>query len=270
MKRALLAGGLLGGYMYKNRLFSTQRRMFARYWEESNINTIAHIQAARLKGEELPLVMVALGDSAAQGLGASSPLGGYVPRTAAAVADMSGREVALINLSLSGAVIGSVLSTQIPALIGLGGAGVQPDIVTVDIGGNDVGYGQGLKEIATVANIMCTQLPAGSFIANVPSFGPTKHGKRARAISAILHEAAAGHTMIDLERFTSDMDLATYMFRYHALDFFHPNDRAYSAWAQLWSNAIAEKHGYPTVSIGDVGPYQPYMLMKPETGQDTE
>lgn len=259
---AVLVGG---GAWAKNKIMSTQRRTFARYWEQSNIATMGALSRS---GPE-PLVMVALGDSCAQGLGASAPQRGYVPRTAAAVATMSGRPVALINLSVSGAVISSVIASQIPALYGLGGAGVRPDIVTLDIGSNDVAGTMDISEIATLANLMFSKLPAGVFAANIPSFGPGSMSDRSRAVSAIIAEAAAGHHIIDLETYTSSMNVATYMLRYHGPDMFHPNARAYQAWAQLWSDSIAAELGYPTVDVTEVGPYVP-LYDRPEpakTGQ---
>src|SRR5659263_475460 len=66
---------------------------------------------------------VALGDSAAQGVGASSPARGYVPIVADGVAEATGLEVALYNLSVSGAKATDLLEDQLPRLDGRGTGG---------------------------------------------------------------------------------------------------------------------------------------------------
>ena len=75
---------------------------FRRQWEEHLLATVEALNDVADRGEELPLIYVALGDSAAQGLGSSNFEEGYVPRIASALQQTSGRDVALLNISLSG------------------------------------------------------------------------------------------------------------------------------------------------------------------------
>lgn len=261
MYRRLLAGASLAvGVAYaRGRVVKAQVSAYARYWEESNVAVISRLLHAKDKGEELPLVMVALGDSCAQGIGAASPDLGYVPRVAAAVADMTGREVALINLSISGAVFPTVASHQIPGLAGIISNGITPDIVTMDVGSNDVRSPASLESIGSYATSMAASLPPGSFVATVPTFGPGSFGKRAEDISVIIRNAFAEHNVVELEAMTKEIAFFRNYLALHSPDFFHPNEDYYEMWAQVWADAIASTLNAPTLDVGDAGPYMPWI-----------
>ncbi|WP_147599247.1 SGNH/GDSL hydrolase family protein [Flaviflexus massiliensis] len=258
------AGAVIAGSQVmarRARRVSNQRKPFARYWEQSNLAIISKIHRNRQAGIADPLIYVALGDSAAQGLGAEHVFDGYVPRVAAALKDMTGREVALINLSVSGAVMPSVLTHQIMSLKGLESqADIVPDVVTLDVGGNDVGYGIDRHLLAEYVSALTASLPPGTFISDVPSFGPGPFGARAKELSSMIHSYVDrdGHHLVELEKFTSSLPLASYLFRYHSTDLFHPNTHAYQHWAQLWAERIAPTLNAPTVEIADVAAYQPW------------
>lgn len=88
---------------------------YATYWEQP-------------RGEAGGLLYVALGDSAAQGIGASRPERGYVGLIAQRLRDSTGKSVQVVNLSRAGARIGDVLDRQLPAVAALGRT---PDLLTV-------------------------------------------------------------------------------------------------------------------------------------------
>lgn len=261
---ALGAGAAFAGsqvMVRRARRVANQRRPYARFWESSNLAVIDKLGRTREADLPDPLIYVAVGDSAAQGLGASHVSDGYVPRLAASLKAMTGREVALINLSVSGAVIPSVLTHQLMALRGLERQeAIVPDIVSCDVGGNDVGYRMEPEVMVEFVQSLTRTLPEGTYIADVPSFGPTPHGRRAREISEMIRVYADrdGHHHVPLEDFTSELALTTYLFGYHAADLFHPNSRAYQQWAQLWVDRIAPELDAPTVDVGDIAPYQPW------------
>ena len=248
-------------FVRRARRVANQRRPYARFWEYSNLAVIDKIARNREAGIPDPLIYAAVGDSAAQGLGAADVIDGYVPRLAASLKSMTGRDVALINLSVSGAVIPSVLTHQLMALRGLEQQeDIGPDIVTCEVGGNDVGYRMEPQVMAEFVETLTMGLPDGTYIADVPSFGPTPHGRRARELSEMIRSFAErdGHFHVPLEDFTTGLPLASYMFSYHATDFFHPNTHADQHWAQLWVDTIAPEIDAPTVDVGDVAPYQPW------------
>ncbi|TDD50198.1 SGNH/GDSL hydrolase family protein [Kribbella antibiotica] len=99
-----------------------QARNYADYWTQQN-------QSALAAGGPL---WVVLGDSTAQGLGASSPLHGYVGQVLNALR-RTGTPWRVLNLSRSGAQTRHVLDDQLPLLEGL-----QPALVTCGIGSNDI------------------------------------------------------------------------------------------------------------------------------------
>jgi len=103
-------------------LVDVQARTYAEYWTQQNSLTLAG---------DGPLWVV-LGDSTAQGLGASSPLHGYVGQVLNALR-RKGMPWRVLNLSRSGAQTQHVLDDQLPLL-----AGLTPALVTCGIGNNDI------------------------------------------------------------------------------------------------------------------------------------
>ena len=102
---------------------STYRRgRIADFWTRQNENALA---------ADGPLWVV-LGDSTAQGLGASSPLHGYVGQVLNALR-RTGSPWRVLNLSRSGAQTRHVLEDQLPLVDGL-----TPALVTCGIGSNDI------------------------------------------------------------------------------------------------------------------------------------
>ncbi|NEA34786.1 SGNH/GDSL hydrolase family protein [Streptomyces sp. SID13031] len=102
-----------------------QARTFAEYWNRQN--------ETALDGDG-PLWVV-LGDSTAQGLGATSPMHGYVGQVLNTLNSQSARPWRVLNLSRAGAQAAHVLDDQLDALDQLG---VEPDLVTSGIGSNDI------------------------------------------------------------------------------------------------------------------------------------
>ncbi|MDP9832528.1 SGNH/GDSL hydrolase family protein [Trueperella abortisuis] len=251
----LAALGVTAG-MVRRRGVARQNSPFRRYWERHLQAQLADLAGRVAAGEEMPLIYVALGDSAAQGLGATRVQEGYVPRLAVALEAMSGREVALVNLSLSGGTIQSVLGTQLPQLRGLRVAGepLRPDVVTLDIGGNDVLQPWLSKEDfdAYVERAGC-ELPEGTFVMNIPSFAVmAKADARAEAFSGSIERLAGTHHMVDIRSLSQSLPLPTYMFSYHAIDLFHPNTPWYAVWAQSFADAVADARGWRRTDVASL------------------
>lgn len=190
----------------------------ARYW-------------ATPRGESGGLLYVALGDSAAQGIGASRPERGYVGLVADELRRSSGRPVQIINLSRSGAKVRDVVAEQLPAL-----AGLSPDLVTVGVGGNDVS-GYEPASFARDAKALMTGLPDGTVVADAPYFMHGRWRRDAGAVTDALTEQARlrGLTVAPLQQTTRAAGWQA-MFTDYAADWFHPNDRGYQRWFQaFWS-----------------------------------
>lgn len=231
--QVLAAGAVLGAGSLARELRRLDRQVkaYRRFWEQHNLATLRRLKEDSRPGED-PLVVVAMGDSATQGIGARSWDLGYVPLLAKAIGDAQTRPVEILNLSASGATIESVLATQHPGLLGLG---LKPDVTVVNIGGNDV-WAKHLDEqkFRAYAKELSESLPPGALMGNIPSFSFLPQDERAGELSAILDEEAgrAGHSNVDLRALSQQVSAWEYMVRYHAADLFHPNGRAYAAWAK--------------------------------------
>lgn len=183
------------------------------------------------RGEAGGLLYVALGDSAAQGIGASHPDRGYVGLLADRLRAATGSPVQVVNLSRSGATLQDVVDQQIPRLLQL-----SPDLVTVAVGGNDM-FHPAPERFDAAATELVTQLPAGTLLADVPYF---MHGRWERAADRAarvltLHAQQVGLTVVPLHATLRDLGWKA-MATHFAADWFHPNDRGHRVWADaFWS-----------------------------------
>lgn len=176
------------------------------------------------------LLYVAVGDSAAQGVGASRPGRSYVGLIANHLRDRAGQSVRVINLSISGARVREALEFQLPALLRL-----KPDILTVAIGANDIALFNRRRFESEIEELY-SQLPAGAIVGNVPSFYLGTSEVNAQIANAIIRTSAEkyGFEVADVYAQTRRQGAARYAFNQVAADFFHPNDRGYRVWASAF------------------------------------
>ncbi|HEV7957546.1 MAG TPA: SGNH/GDSL hydrolase family protein [Marisediminicola sp.] len=187
------------------------------YWREQH----------KKRGE---LLYVALGDSTAQGIGASRPGHSYVGVLARAIRRHTKRSVRVVNLSQSGARVREAVETLVPAF-----AKYRPDLVTVSIGANDIvdfeaeRFERGLREL-------CAALPPAAIIADLPSFYYGQNQRRVKVANEIVRRVADeyGLAVAPLHRVTHRRTAARTALRDVASDFFHPNDRGYLVWASAF------------------------------------
>ncbi len=216
----LLAGSLVA--VWTGRVLRLHRSVarYAEHW-------------SRPRGDAGGLLYAALGDSAAQGIGASRPDRGYVCLLAGRLAGTTGRPVEVVNLSRSGARLQDVVDTQLPALAALGRS---PDVVTAAIGGNDIAaYDR--TAFAALAERLAAGLLAGAYVADAPYF-MHGHWERSSLDAAELLTAAAdrhGLRAVALHEAQRARGWGA-MLTDFAADGFHPNDRGHRVWADaFWS-----------------------------------
>lgn len=180
------------------------------------------------------LTYVALGDSAAVGVGVDDPHQGYVGLLAARLAETTARTVRTVNLAISGATATTLLREQIPQL----SYAPRPDFVTCVIGGNDVAW-EWWRRSHTFADPMgdvASRLPAGSVLGTVPSFGHWPYEGWVRRANDVIQRQAHrhGHAVADLYAPTRGLWPWRYS-RVLADDFFHPNAAGHTLWADaIW------------------------------------
>lgn len=183
-------------------------------------------------------IYIALGDSAAQGIGASSAENGYVGLITRHLETQTDKEIHVINLSVSGAKISDVLRDQLPKLSEL----PAPDLVTIEIGANDVltydkeTFEQEFEELVST-------LPKESLTANIPSFARGRLYARAETateaskIATRLIQQRSDLRFVDIHSATNALGFLDF-----GADFFHPSDRGYQNWAKAFVSELQLKN----------------------------
>ena len=187
-----------------------------------------------------PLVYVALGDSTGSGVGARN--GGYVARLFNRLVERRpGSE--LTNLCVSGATTDDLVRNQLQR-----GVALNPDLVTVGIGINDIGHGLTIDQFArnyeeilstlrqkTHAQIVVTNIPDISSAPRIP--GPMRREYQQQIIrfNARLEEIAKRHGVAIFDMYAISKDELPQHPEYFSSDGFHPSDKGYELWAtEMW------------------------------------
>jgi acyl-CoA thioesterase-1 len=179
------------------------------------------------------VLYVALGDSAALGLGASQPQRGYVGIIASEIARVTGRRVRVRNLAIDGATLAVVLADELHRI-----PKTEALICTLAVGANDL-WSFAPERFRDEFERICAALPAGTIVADLPSFSPLPVGRRVDAANRIVHEVVAAHGLIlaPLNATTRAGGPAKAL-RNAAGDLFHPNDRGHRVWAEAFLPAV--------------------------------
>lgn len=210
------------------RLFLIKRSIvtFKNYWTAE----------AQKPAEQNARLYVALGDSAAQGIGATKPEKGYVGLIANALTKASGEPVHVVNLSVSGAKMDDLLKDQLPVLQTMNlPAG---SVITVEIGANDMVTYQPEKFRSSMEKLM-SQLPANTVISDIPYFGGSwARSREPNVVDAnkIMYELADkyGFKLAPLHKIIQ----ANSQFYTFGADFFHPSNRGYRNWYKAFAGEL--------------------------------
>src|SRR5215213_580602 len=197
-----------------------------------------------------PIVYVALGDSTGAGVGARE--GGYVVRLFKRIAERR-PESKLSNLCVSGATTADVVRGQLERAVAL-----NPDLVTVGIGVNDIGHGLTLDQFSknyeeilstlkekTHAQIIVSNLPDVSSAPRIPSVMRSEYQRQIDQFCRRLEEIANRHGVTVFDVYTVTKDELPAHPEYFSADGFHPSDLGYELWAtQMWPT-VARVIGAP-------------------------
>jgi acyl-CoA thioesterase I len=187
-----------------------------------------------------PIVYVALGDSTGSGVGARN--GGYVVRLFNRLVERR-QGSKLTNLCVSGATTDDLVRSQLER-----GIAMNPDLVTVGIGINDIGHGLTIAQFAknydeilsrlrqkTRAQIVVTNIPDISSAPRIP--GPMRSGYQQQIIrfNARLEEIAKRHGVTVFDMYAISKNELPSHPEYFSSDGFHPSDKGYELWAtEMW------------------------------------
>jgi acyl-CoA thioesterase-1 len=179
------------------------------------------------------VLYVALGDSAAQGIGASRPAHSYVGFIARQLRSHTSRRLGVANLGISGATLRIAIDKELPLL-----AAIEPDILTVCIGANDMASFDAGRFDREIRELFAA-LPSHAIVADLPSFYFLPAERKVREANRLLRRAAADHglAVVPLHALTDRQGLWGVTTQF-AGDLFHPNDRGYRVWAEAFQPAV--------------------------------
>lgn len=197
-----------------------------------------------------PIVYVALGDSTGAGVGARD--GGYVARLFNRLVERR-PESRLSNLCVSGATTADLVRDQLER-----GVALNPDLVTVGIGINDIGHGLTLEQFSenyeailstlrekTHAMIVVTNLPDISSAPRIPNSLRSEYQRQIEEFGKRLEEIADRHGVTIFDIYTITKQELPLHPEYFSADGFHPSDDGYELWAtQMWPT-LAQAAGVP-------------------------
>lgn len=184
------------------------------------------------------LLYVVIGDSAAQGIGASKPHRGYVQIVADRFAAETGRTVRIVNLSVAGARLREALAIQMPKLAALD---LEPDLLSVSIGANDINTFDKERFTREIEEVYA-QLPSTAIVADLPCFHIPQRERLVAVANRIVRSTAARHglTVAPLYAVTKRQGIVRAVYQ-AAGDLFHPNDRGYVVWASAFLPAVSRR-----------------------------
>ncbi len=179
------------------------------------------------------LTYLAIGDSAAQGVGATTPARGYVGLLARRIRHRSRMSVRVVNLSVSGSTTWGAKNDQLPKL-----RNHTPDICTVSIGANDIADFHPDKFERNIRAIY-SAVPSHAIVAELPCMFVPDRERKVAVANEIVHRVAdeLGLTVAPLHVITKRVGLRRTFFNSYG-DLFHPNDRGYEIWASAFEPAV--------------------------------
>ena len=194
------------------------------------------------------IVYVALGDSTGAGVGARD--GGYVARLFKRIAERRPGST-LSNLCVSGSTTADLVRDQLER-----GVALNPDLVTVGIGINDIGHGLTLEEFSrnyeqilstlkqkTTARIVVTNIPDISTAPRIPSVMRSEYQRQIMEFCRRLEEIAKRHEVTVFDVYTITKDELPSHPEYFSGDGFHPSDEGYELWATTMWPTVAREMG---------------------------
>jgi acyl-CoA thioesterase-1 len=222
--RALLLAGVIG-------FVAVQAR---RLWVATTMETDHAAYWRRRRRSPGDVLLVALGDSLAQGMGAMHPERSWTGRLADAIEERDRVRVRVVNLGVTGATVADVLAEQLPAVPdGWDG----PDaLVALAIGTNDAAQDTPEDDFRRDLTAVCAALPAGALVADVPDLQRGVVQRRGARLAAIAREVVAARP--DLRPVA--LEAATHHIRVWEAgpDLAHPNGRGYRRYGAAFAAAL--------------------------------
>lgn len=194
-----------------------------------------------LKDTTKPFTYVALGDSTAEGMGASKPERSYANIVYASLKERY-RSTKYYNFARSGAILADVVDKQLPKAIE-----ASPDLITISVGANDIirrtksdEYEKLLRKLLqtlqrqTDATVVISTVPDLSLTPSVPKLLRTYSRYMANKLNEIILRTAEDTNTVVVDIFNDSRALLRIFPEAIASDGWHPSDFGYA----LWANSI--------------------------------
>lgn len=185
-----------------------------------------------------PFLYVALGDSTAEGMGASSHDRAYTSIIYSSLKERY-RKAKYHNFAKSGAILKDVINHQLPKALA-----INPSLITISIGANDIirrtkpeEFEEDLYELLktlqqeTDATIVISTIPDLSLTPAVPKLLKTYSRYKAGKLNSIIHRVGKDTNSVTVDMFEDSRAVLRAFPDAIATDGFHPSDFGYALWA---------------------------------------
>ncbi|MEK7605558.1 MAG: SGNH/GDSL hydrolase family protein [Patescibacteria group bacterium] len=185
-----------------------------------------------------PFMYVALGDSTAEGMGASSHDKAYTSIIHSSLKERY-RKAKYHNFAKSGAILNDVIHHQLPRALA-----INPSLITISVGANDIirrtkpeEFEENLYELLktlqqkTDATIVISTIPDLSLTPAVPKLLKTYSRYKAGKLNTIINRVGKDTNTITVDMFEDSRAVLRAFPDAIASDGFHPSDFGYALWA---------------------------------------
>lgn len=185
--------------------------------------------------QEAELVHVVIGDAAASGIGATTPVNAFPTRISRHIELRTGVRVRTVNLARPGARIEDALRDQLPRLQRL-----SPDFVTIAIGSSDIRdfdperFERQFKQLVGA-------MPNGAMVADIPSFLLPPGEQRVKEANRILRAATRRVELPLVSLYDATKRQRARVMFTTADDYFHPNDRGHQLYYSAFVPALEQR-----------------------------
>jgi lysophospholipase L1-like esterase len=239
-RAALLAVGALATTLAAE-VFAAKRRRFL------PAEPVLEISGVLGPDDGEPLVLAVLGDSSVAGVGAEGPEDTLTYGVAKALTDRY--RVTLHALGVSGSKLSNVVGEQLPQL-----ADVDPDLVLVCVGTNDITHGTATREIRRQLRLLADGLAtvAPRAVVVVSGLPPADTslafrrplrdllGLRAWALTRLYRAELAHHGMVVFDIAAETRAAFRGRKEMFSADLFHPSSAGYAFLGTIYGRAVRE------------------------------
>lgn len=191
-----------------------------------------------LRYKTKPFIYVALGDSTAEGMGATRHSRAYTSIVFSSLKSRY-RTAKYHNIARSGAVLTDVVSTQLPKALE-----IKPSLITISIGANDIIRRTSISEFEsnlflllktlqqkTDATIVISTIPDLSLTPAVPKLLKKYSQYKAGKLNNVILQVGKATNTITVDLFEDSRSVLEAFPEAIASDGFHPSDFGYAIWA---------------------------------------